>query len=92
MVQVAFRNDHEGFSFREGLSSNERKILRDQGRRHGTGRIEHDVRFQRLDTGSLDHAGIDAAYHAKYDSYGPRIVGGVVGPTAAKVTLHLLPR
>ena len=56
------------------------------------GGIEHDVRFQRLDVDSLDHAGIDAAYHAKYDSYGPRIVGGVVGPTAAKVTLHLLPR
>jgi hypothetical protein len=30
MIRVAFRKDHEGFSFREGFSSNERKILRDQ--------------------------------------------------------------
>jgi hypothetical protein len=56
------------------------------------GGIEHDVRFQRLDADNLAHAGIDAAYHAKYASYGPRLVGGVVGPAAAKVTLHLLPR
>ena len=38
------------------------------------------------------HAAIDAAYHAKYDRYGPRIVGSVVGPAAAAVTLKLVPR
>ncbi len=32
------------------------------------------------------HRGIDAAYHAKYDRYGLRIVGSVVGPTAHNVT------
>jgi hypothetical protein len=30
MAQGAFRNDREGFSFREGFSSNKRRILRDQ--------------------------------------------------------------
>ena len=35
------------------------------------------------------HAGIDDAFHAKYDRYGPRIVGTVVGPDAARVTLRL---
>jgi hypothetical protein len=38
------------------------------------------------------HAGIDAAYHAKYDAYGPQIVGTVVGPAAHEVTLRLDPR
>jgi hypothetical protein len=35
---------------------------------------------------------IDAAYHAKYDQYGPKIVGTVVGPDAATVTIKLVPR
>jgi Uncharacterized protein conserved in bacteria (DUF2255) len=35
---------------------------------------------------------IDAAYHVKYDRYGPRIVGSVVGPAAEAVTLELVPR
>jgi hypothetical protein len=34
------------------------------------------------------HAGIDAAYHAKY---GPAIVGSVVGDTAVPVTIRLVP-
>jgi hypothetical protein len=34
---------------------------------------------------------IDEAYHAKYDSYGERIVGSVVGPHAHDVTIRLLP-
>jgi hypothetical protein len=32
---------------------------------------------------------IDAAYHAKYDRYGPRIVGSVVGPQAHRVSIRL---
>lgn len=61
----------------------------------GTGRIragglERDVVFVDADPGV--HAAIDAAYHAKYDRYGPRIVGSVVGPAAAAVTLRLVPR
>ncbi len=34
---------------------------------------------------------IDAAYHAKYDRYGPTIVGHVTGPAAHAVTIRLLP-
>jgi hypothetical protein len=36
-------------------------------------------------------AAIDAAYHAKYDRYGPAIVGHVTGPAAHAVTVRLLP-
>jgi len=32
---------------------------------------------------------VDAAYHLKYDRYGPQIVGTGVGPAAAAVTLGL---
>jgi hypothetical protein len=36
-------------------------------------------------------AAIDIAYHAKYDRYGPAIVGHVTGPSAHVVTIRLLP-
>jgi hypothetical protein len=61
----------------------------------GTGRIraagiERDVSFAQA---SAEVQGdIDAAYHAKYDSYGPRIVGSVTGPGAHRVTVRLVPR
>jgi hypothetical protein len=35
---------------------------------------------------------IDAAYHAKYDQYGPKIVGSVTGPGAYDVTIRLVPQ
>jgi hypothetical protein len=61
----------------------------------GAGRIrasglERDVTFAEPDPGV--HATIDAAYHSKYDRYGPRIVGSVVGPDAEAVTIMLVPR
>jgi len=61
----------------------------------GTGRIraggvERDVDFAGAAPDA--HAGIDAAYHAKYDSYGPAIVGSVVGAKGAAATLRLQPR
>jgi hypothetical protein len=61
----------------------------------GTGRIraggvERDVAFGHADDVAQDS--IDAAYHAKYDRYGPRIVGSVTGPEAGAVTIRLLPR
>lgn len=37
------------------------------------------------------HGAIDRAYHDKYDRYGPRIVGSVVGLAAAPGTLRLAP-
>jgi hypothetical protein len=60
----------------------------------GTGRVraggaERDVAFGRAATDV--QTGIDAAYHAKYDSYGPRIVGSVAGPHAHQVTVRLVP-
>ncbi|SKB08877.1 DUF2255 family protein [Aeromicrobium choanae] len=60
----------------------------------GTGRIragglERDVTFATPD-GSL-HQAIDSAYHAKYDRYGPAIVGSVTGPGAAAATFRLDP-
>jgi len=33
---------------------------------------------------------IDSAYHAKYDRYGPGIVGHVTGPAAHAVTIRLI--
>jgi hypothetical protein len=56
------------------------------------GGIERDVTFERLDADSPAQGDIDAAYHAKYDSFGPQYVGPVVGPAAAAVTLQILPR
>jgi hypothetical protein len=63
-----------------------------RARSSGTGRIraggiERDVTF--TEAAPDAHAAIDAAYHAKYDQYGPRIVGTVVGPDAAAVTIRL---
>lgn len=54
------------------------------------GRVERDVTFAEAPADA--HAAIDAAYHAKYDRYGPQIVGSVVGPHAAAVTVRLVPR
>jgi hypothetical protein len=60
----------------------------------GTGRIragglERDVAFAEAAPGV--HTAIDAAYHSKYDRYGPRIVGSVVGPQVEAVTIRLAP-
>ena len=65
-----------------------------RARTSGTGRIraggvERDVAFETPPDGV--EADIDAAYHAKYDRYGPRIVGAVVGEQAAPATLRLTP-
>jgi hypothetical protein len=54
------------------------------------GGLERDVTFAGPAPGV--HAAIDAAYHSKYDRYGPRIVGSVVGPDAEAVTIKLVPR
>jgi hypothetical protein len=54
------------------------------------GGVERDVAF--CPTDSTVHESIDAAYHRKHDRYGPRIVGTVVGPAAADVTIRLVPR
>lgn len=53
------------------------------------GGVERDVTF--AEAAPDVHAGIDAAYHAKYDRYGPAIVGSVVGADAVPVTVRLVP-
>jgi hypothetical protein len=65
-----------------------------RARASGAGRIraggvERDVSFAEADPGV--HTAIDAAYHAKYDRYGPKIVGSVVGPHAQALTVRLAP-
>ncbi len=54
------------------------------------GGIERDVTFSA--PGSDVHPAIDAEYHAKYDSHGPRVVGTVVGEDKAPLTIRLVPR
>ena len=54
------------------------------------GGLEREVTFAEPAAGV--HAAIDAAYHSKYDRYGPEIVGSVVGPDAEAVTIRLVPR
>lgn len=63
----------------------------------GTGRLGvggrgWNVTYQAPDPADAAlHADLDAAYHAKYDRYGPRIVGSVVGPALAGATLRVSP-
>ena len=55
------------------------------------GGLQRDVALELVPSGAVSrHEAIDAAYHAKYDRYGPRIVGSVVGPAAAEVTFRLV--
>ena len=61
----------------------------------GTGRIraggiERDVSFAPAVSEVQDE--IDAAYHAKYDRYGPQIVDSVTGPAAYDMTVRLVPQ
>jgi len=57
------------------------------------GGIERDVTFTPVsELDAAAQAAVDAAYHAKYDRYGPQIVGTVTGAHAAPVTLRLVPQ
>lgn len=60
----------------------------------GTGRIravgvERDTRFEAPDDAVV--ADVTAAYHAKYDRYGPTMVGTVVSAEAVRSTLCVMP-
>ncbi|MGA3057394.1 MAG: DUF2255 family protein [Candidatus Limnocylindrales bacterium] len=68
--------------FQRALSSGEGRIR--------AGGVERDVGFE--EPGAAVDAGLHRAYHAKYDRYGPTIVGTVVSPEAARSTLRLVPR
>jgi len=67
-----------------------RRALASGAGRIRAGGLEREVTFAAVDPG--DQAGIDEAYHVKYDQHGPAIVGTVVGDKAAAVTIRLLPR
>jgi hypothetical protein len=68
--------------FQRALSSGEGRIR--------AGGVERDVAFEQPGPELMDE--LHAAYHAKYDRYGPRMVGTVVSPEAARSTLRLVPR
>ena len=68
--------------FQRALASGEGRIR--------AGGVEREVAFE-VPGGSMD-ADVSAAYHAKYDRYGPTIVGTVVSAEAARSTLRLVPR
>jgi len=53
------------------------------------GGVERDVAF--TDAAPDARSAIDAAYHAKYDRYGPRIVNTVVGDQVIETTFRLVP-
>ncbi|NMO55094.1 DUF2255 family protein [Actinoplanes sp. TBRC 11911] len=54
------------------------------------GGVTHDVTFEDGDPALRER--IDDAYHAKYDKYGPTVVGPMVGEELAAVTFRLSPR
>jgi hypothetical protein len=66
-----------------------RAVAAGQGRIRSGG-IERDVSFE--EAGAEVHAAVTAAYHEKYDRYGPSIVGTVVSAESATTTLRLVPR
>ena len=68
--------------FQRALASGEGRIR--------AGGVERDVTFEVPGTELIEN--LHAAYHAKYDRYGPRMVGTVVSSEAARSTLRLLPR
>ena len=51
--------------------------------------VERDVAFEVPENDV--HQAVTAAYHEKYDRYGPRVVGSVVSPSSVESTLRLTP-
>lgn len=70
-----------GSWFRRALAAGEGRIR--------AGGVERDVAFE--EAGSEVHAAVTAAYHQKYDRYGPSVVGTVVSAESAMSTLRLVP-
>lgn len=68
--------------FRRALASRQGRIRADG--------IERDVTFEDPADGVAD--AITATYHAKYDHYGPAIVGTVVSADAVRSTLRVVAR
>jgi hypothetical protein len=68
--------------FQRALASGEGRIR--------AGGVERDVTFE--EPGQAVDEDMHAAIHAKYDRYGPRIVGTVVSPESTRATFRLIPR
>jgi hypothetical protein len=66
----------------------QRALHSGQGRIRAGG-VERDVRFEVPEPEVAD--AVTAAYHAKYDRYGPAIVGTVVSAEAERSTLRVVP-
>jgi hypothetical protein len=66
-----------------------RAVAAGEGRIRAGG-VERDVAFE--EAGAEVHAPVTAAYHEKYDRYGPSIVGTVVSAESTATTLRLVPR
>jgi hypothetical protein len=79
-VRSAYGSDNPWY--RRAMASGEGRIR--------AGGVEKDVTFGKAaDNGQ---PAIDTAYHAKYDRYGPAIVGSVTGAHARDVTVRLVPK
>ena len=72
---------HDNPWFQRALASREGRVR--------AGGVERDVAFEVPGPEVADD--LHAAYHTKYDRYGPKIVGTVVSPEAARSTLRLVP-
>jgi len=81
-LYVRSAHGHDNPWFQRALASGEGRVR--------AGGVERDIAFEvpASDVGE----DLSAAYHAKYDRYGPSIVGTVVSPEAARSTLRLVPR
>lgn len=66
-----------------------RALVTHEGRVEAGG-VEADVRFE--ETAPDDQAGVDDAYHGKYDHYGARYVDPVTSAESRGATFRLLPR
>jgi len=81
-VYVRSAYGYENGWFQRAMSTGEGRIR--------AGGMERDVAFEQ--PGAAVDADLHIVYHAKYDRYGPSIVGTVVSPEAARSTLRLVPR
>ena len=66
-----------------------RALAAGQGRIRGDG-AERDVSFE--EPGPEVDDALHAAFHAKYDQYGPQLVDPVVSDESARATFRLVPR
>lgn len=81
-VYVRSAHGHSNPWFQRALHSRKGRIR--------AGGVERDVTFEEPEPEVS--ADVDAAYHAKYDRYGPGPVGSVVTAEAVRSTLKVVPR